>query len=93
MRLRLNLPIVDLSYRFGVGRSTISKVFLEVIQIMYAILQPLVCWPEHDELNATMPMVFRKYFGCRVTVIIDCFEIFIDRPSNMTARAQTWSNY
>ena len=34
MRLRLNLPIVDLSYRFGVGRSTISKVFLEVIQVM-----------------------------------------------------------
>jgi len=60
---------------------------------MYEILQPLPCWPERDELYAAKPMVFRNYFDCRVTVIIDCFELFIDRPSNMTARAQTWSNY
>ena len=26
-------------------------------------------------------------------VIIDCFEIFIERPMNLKARAQTWSNY
>ena len=31
--------------------------------------------------------------GTTVAVIIDCFEIFIDRPSNLMSRAQTWSNY
>jgi hypothetical protein len=40
-----------------------------------------------------MPMEFRKYFGVKVSIIIDCFEIFIDRPSNLLARAETWSNY
>ena len=25
--------------------------------------------------------------------IIDCSEIFIEQPKNLTARAQTWSNY
>ena len=25
--------------------------------------------------------------------IIDCTEIFIERPKSLTARAQTWSNY
>jgi hypothetical protein len=93
MRLRLNLPIVHLSYRFGVSRSTISRTFLEMIHIMNETLLPIVRWPGRDELHESMPMVFRKYFGRKVTVIIDCFEIFIDRPSNMTARAQTWSNY
>ena len=29
----------------------------------------------------------------RDRVIIDCFEIFIDRPSNLLARAQTFSSY
>ena len=29
----------------------------------------------------------------KVTVIIDCFEVFIDRPTNLMARAQTFSNY
>jgi hypothetical protein len=40
-----------------------------------------------------MPMSFRTNFGTRVAVIVDCFEIFIDRPSNLMARAQTWSSY
>ena len=38
-------------------------------------------------------MEFRKYFGLKVSIIIDCFEIFIERPSNLLARAQTWSQY
>ena len=40
-----------------------------------------------------MPMEFRKSFGTKVVVIIDCFELFIERPSNLLAKAQTWSQY
>ena len=29
----------------------------------------------------------------RCVVIIDCFEVFIDRPTNLLARAQTYSQY
>ena len=39
-----------------------------------------------------MPMCFRKHCPTCV-VIIDCFEIFIDRPTNLLARAQTYSSY
>jgi len=28
-----------------------------------------------------------------VVTIIDCFEVFIEGPSDLKARAQTWSNY
>lgn len=93
MRLRLNMPITDLAYRFGVSRSTVSKTFLETLNILFSALKPLVQWPSREELHETMPMVFRKYFRRKITCIIDCFEIFIDRPSNMMARAQTWSSY
>ena len=40
-----------------------------------------------------MPLSFQECFGDRVAVVIDCFEIFIDRPSNLLARASTWSAY
>ena len=40
-----------------------------------------------------MPMAFREKFGTKVAAIVDCFEIFIERPSNLYARAQTWSSY
>ena len=26
-------------------------------------------------------------------IIIDCFEVFYERPTTLMARAQTWSNY
>ena len=56
-------------------------------------LQDLIIWPDRDALQKTMPMCFQASFGKKVAVIIDCFEIFIDRPSNLSARASTWSNY
>ena len=40
-----------------------------------------------------MPMVFRKSFGTKVVVVIDCFELFLERPSDLLARTQTWSQY
>ena len=40
-----------------------------------------------------MPQCFHVSFGKKTTVIIDCFEIFICRPSNLLARAQTFSSY
>ena len=39
-----------------------------------------------------MPMEFRKKFK-QCVVILDRFEIFIERSTNLKARAQTWSNY
>ena len=40
-----------------------------------------------------MPVCFQYPFGKKVTVIIDCFEVFIGKLSNLLARAQTLSNY
>ena len=37
-------------------------------------------------------MSFRQSYR-KCVVIIDCFEIFIERATNLKARAQTWSNY
>lgn len=93
MRLRLNLSVQFLGYYFGVSHSTASRYFLQVLNVMHTRLLPLVHWPSREDLQKTMPMEFRKYFGVKVAVIVDCFEIFIERPSNLMARAQTWSNY
>ena len=38
-----------------------------------------------------MPKVFRKYPKTRT--IIDCTEVFIERPSSLLARQQTYSSY
>ena len=93
LKLRLSSPIEDLSYRFGVAVSTVSRILLKWLKQMDLRLQDLIIWPEREELQRTMPECFKVSFGTKVAIIIDCFEIFIERPSNLEARACTWSNY
>ena len=78
----------DLAYRFKVSVPTASRVFNRGIDVMRARLDFLIQWPEREELRKTMPLVFRQNFGLGVAVIIDCFEIFTDRPPSLIARAQ-----
>ena len=94
VKLRLNLTIQDLSYRFRISIATASQTFLNMTDILFIRLKPLVCWPDREDLRKTTPMCFQANFGTTVAIILDCFEIFIDRPSNLMAHAQkTWSSY
>lgn len=93
LRLKLNLTLQDLAYRFDISVATASRIFDRWIHALSIRLKFLIYWPEREELQATMPRVFQKNFGKKVSVIIDCFEIFIERPSSLIARAMTWSNY
>ena len=56
-------------------------------------LKFMVSWLEREQLWRTTPMCLQYAFGKKVTVVIDCFEVFIERPSNLLARAQTFSSY
>lgn len=92
IKLRLNLGDQDLAYRFGISQSTVSRYFTKIVDILYTKLSCLIYWPERSELLKTMPMEFCKYFK-RCIVIINCFEIFIERLTSLAATAQTWLNY
>lgn len=93
MRIKLNMPLQDLAYRFSISTATASRIFDRWIDVLNIRLSFLIHWPDREDLRSTMPKVFQKSFGNKVSVIIDCFEVFIDRPSSLIARAMTWSNY
>lgn len=90
MRLRLNVSTSFLSYAFNISVATASRI---VTDVMFIHMKALIIWPEREHLQKTMPMQFRKHFGKKCAVIIDCFEVFIEHPSNLIARAKTWSSY
>ena len=92
MKLRLNLLEQDIAYRFGISQPTVSRIFEKWLLVMARRLSFLIKWPERDILRRTMPTCFREFFP-KCIVIIDCFEIFIEKPKDLTARAQTFSKY
>ena len=48
---------------------------------------------DREQLWKTMLMFFSTHFGRKVTVIIDCLEVFINKLTNLLARAQTFASY
>ena len=92
LKLRLNTGDVDLAFRFGISQTTVSRYIHKWVDILYNRLQFLIHWPERPDLMKTMPSDFRKHFK-KCVLIIDCFEVFIERPASLLARAQTYSNY
>ena len=92
MKLRYADPHQHLAYQFGIDITRVSKIFHHWINDMHAELQPLITWPQRDVQRKTLPACFKPQYS-QTTCIIDCSEIFIQRPTSLTARSQTYSNY
>lgn len=96
MKLRLNLTFTDLAYRFEIDITTASRYFYRCISILYKIFHgsKFIYWPtDRQNLLKNTPSYFRSSFKEAVTIIIDCFEIFVECSSVLLAAAQAWSQY
>jgi len=92
MKLRLSIPNQDLAYRFRIDVTKVSKVFHVWIDIMARELRQLIVWPDRGIIRENLPRCFKEKY-MRTTCIIDCSEVFIERPTSLSARAETYSNY
>ena len=91
-KLRLGIPSGDLAYRADISTSYMSQIFQKWINLMSVELKCLVAWPDPEKLRETLPCSFKKHYANTVC-IVDCFEIYTERPVAFEARAATYSNY
>lgn len=92
MKLRLGLMNKDIAYRFNLQDSVVSAIYRQWLPVIGNNLQNLITWPSRANIRKNLPQSFRSKFRDAVCTI-DCSEVFIERPSSLTARAKTWSNY
>ena len=81
----------DLAYRFDTSGSQVTKIFHRWLEALYVSMGGLIMWPETDYME--LPEVFQNERFRKVRCVIDCTEIFVERPSALKVRAQTYSNY
>lgn len=95
MKLRLNLKFTDLGYRFQVDETTASRYFHRCIYILHILFSDskLVHWPERTDLLKNIPSYFQSTFKKTITIIVDCFELFIEVSGMLKASAQSFSIY
>ena len=90
--LGLNLPFQYLSLQTKLALSTVNSIFQRVTDVMYEKLKFLIHWPDRNYIFEILPPIFKATFP-RLTSIVNCFEIFIERPRNLKSRAQVYSMY
>ena len=92
VKLRHNLSFEFLAQVKGIPKTTMIDYFWKWIDLMHAKITFMVHWQDRENIFQTIPAVFKEKFP-RLTSIVDCFEIFIEAPKNLLARAQCYSNY
>lgn len=91
MRLEAELFVQDLADRFGISRSLVSRIRITWINFLHVELKDLFPFPAQELVRKNMPQEFAQYATTRI--ILDCTELFIQRPSAMLAQSETWSDY
>lgn len=93
MRLHLGLLTQDLARRFCISPCSASVIFHSWIDVLAENLKKFVVWPSRQSLRARRPAAFQDPLFDKVRGVIDCTEVFIKRPTAMTAWSQTFSSY
>ena len=92
VKLKLNLKLTDLAYRFGLSTSQASRYITTWICFLYHHLKELDWMPSVVQVIGTLPTIFREKFPTTYA-IIDGSEVFIETPSDLAMQSSTWSQY
>ena len=92
VKLKLNLKLTDLSFRFGLSAAQISRYLTTWICFLYHHLKELEWMPSVAQVKGTLPAAFQEKFPTTYA-IIDGSEVFIETPSDLHMQSSTWSQY
>ena len=91
-KLKTNVSFSALAALFCINRSTISRIFSEVLDLLYNATKDLLYWLPKDVISARMPESYKEKFpSCRV--INDATKVKCEKPKTLTQQVQMYSNY
>ena len=92
VKLKLNLKLKDLAFRFGISPSVVSQYINTWICFLYHHLKEIDWTPSVNAVISTLPYSFKKLYP-NTFAIIDGGEIFLETPSDLCMQSSTWSQY
>ena len=68
-----------------------QRIFSDTVKMLSLCLKPAIPWPSREEIRRNMPECFESFEDVRV--VLDCTEIFIQRPAELCCQILTYSHY
>lgn len=91
-RLKCGFLAEDLSVRFNIHRSSVSRKIITWANYLYFLLGSINIWPNRETILKHMPQDFKRLYP-KTRIIIDCTEIFTEKPSSLALSSKTFSSY
>ncbi|CAM4510210.1 unnamed protein product [Leuciscus chuanchicus] len=91
MHLSIGLSLRDLANRFGIHRTTVSRIITTWTHFLYHLLGSIRLWLPKEVVQAHLPPEFSQYADTQV--VLDCTEIFCQTPSSLVLQSEVFSNY
>ena len=91
-RLRVNMPEKVLAHNYNISVSEVSRIFATWLDLLFSRLIQLPVWATRRTVEETMPEVSRQKYPL-TRVVLDCTELFIEKPSCFRAQSETYSSY
>ena len=92
VRLRGGYRIEDMSIRFNMSPSNISRILITWYDFLHTQLRSLAIWATRQTVDETMPKCFQTIYP-KTRVILDWTDIFIEVPSSYRSQSVTFSSY
>ncbi|KAG9266109.1 hypothetical protein AMEX_G20612 [Astyanax mexicanus] len=86
MHLSVGLPLRDLANRFGIHRTTASRIIATWTHFLYHLLGSVRLWIPKEEVKAHLPPEFSAFPDTQV--VLDCTEIFAKLPPRLFCRVR-----
>ena len=91
VRTTKGFDVKFLADTFGINPSQVSRIYNTWIAFLSQELSFLVPWPSRSELRKSLPKRFKRFQNVRI--ILDCLELFIQKPMVPISQKITWSSY
>lgn len=92
IKLKLNLKLTDLAFRFVISKSVVSPYLITWISFLCHHLKEIDSMPSVEQVAGTLPHSFRSNY-LHTFAIIDGNEVFLETPSDLHMQSSTWSQY
>ena len=91
MKFKHNISYAVLAVIFNCTKRNCANIVMRMLDILSSALRFAIPWPSKEKVLQNMPLYFKDFEDVRV--VVDCTEIFIQRPKNLCCQVITYSQY
>ena len=91
VRTRKGFDVRFLADTFGISYGQVSRIYNTWATFLSLELSFLIPWPTQAQISAKLPKRFAKFSNVRV--IVDCMELYIQKPHLPSSQKISWSSY